>query len=511
MTPRVLIVGAGPAGLRAAELLVDHGVRPILVDEAPRIGGQIYRLPPNVAGFDRTARQLYGASASKAHAAFRSFDRIRNKLDYRPSSLVFDLIDNRAEIFGDDGVQQVDFDALILATGAMDRILPFEGWSMPGIYSLGGAQIALKHQGCAIGQSVVFAGTGPLLFLAAYQYAKAGAHIAAVINSGPRLGPLSQIAKLAAMPEVMAQGMKHLAWLRRHKIRVLHGYRPLRAHATAAATGTSTGSDTPDVKHLSMVEFISDRGDRLEVDCDAAAFGYGLKAETQLADLAGAVFGFDTDNRQWLPLTDNYGRAQDRPGLYLAGDGAGILGADAAELRGRLAAAAVLSDFGGSFGSFDPNAALRRLQKWQKFHLALDLAFPFPHEAAAEIADEVVLCRCEQVTAGELRGVTGLLGARDLNRAKAYCRLGMGRCQGRLCATAAAEIMAAQLGLSVDSVGRLRCQPPVKPVPISALAMPPAEAPVEKVSIEMAGAEIDPVTALAKITTATAADEMVQP
>jgi NADPH-dependent 2,4-dienoyl-CoA reductase/sulfur reductase-like enzyme len=468
MTPRVLIVGAGPAGLRAAELLVAREIRPILVDEAPRIGGQIYRLPPKVAGFTRTTAALYGGQAAKANDLFRSFEQIRDKIDYRPSSLVFDLIDNRAEILGENGVEPVDFDALILTTGAMDRVLPFEGWTMPGIYSLGGAQIALKHQGCAIGRSVVFAGTGPLLFLTAYQYAKAGAEIAAVINSGPRLGALSQIFKLAAMPEALRQGMHYLSYLKRHKIRVLHGYRPLRAHP--ARTDGTGGMDGGTEQRVGMMEFISDRGDRLEVDCDAAAFGYGLKAETQLADLAGASFGFDATDRQWLPLADAYGRAQDRPGLYLAGDGAGILGADAAELRGQLAAAAVLSDHGLGFGAFDPNAALRRLQKWRKFRSALELAFPFPHETAAEIADEVVLCRCEQVTAGDLRGVSGVLGARDLNRAKAYCRLGMGRCQGRLCATAAAEVMAAELGVSIDSVGRLRGQPPVKPVPVAALA-----------------------------------------
>lgn len=469
MKPRVLIIGAGPAGLRAAELLAYNGVSPILVDEAPRIGGQIYRLPPNVAGLSRTAQQLYGSQAGNAHALFRDFERIRDKVDYRPSSLVFDLIDNRAEVLRFGRTEQIPFDALILATGAMDRILPFEGWTMPGIYSLGGAQIALKHQGCAIGRSVVFAGTGPLLFLTAYQYAKAGARIAAVINSGPRLGALSQFAKLATMPAMLAQGLHYLSWFRRHKIRVLHGYRPLRAHQ-AAAIGDAGIDDTVEPR-LTMMEFVSDRGDRLEVDCDAAAFGYGLKAETQLADLAGAGFGFDTLNRQWLPLADAYGRAQDRAGLYLAGDGAGILGADAAELRGQLAAAAVLSDSGQSFGSFDPNGALRQLQKWRKFRAALELAFPFPHESVSEIADEVVLCRCESVTAGELRGVTGLLGARDLNRTKAFCRLGMGRCQGRLCGPVAAEVMAAELGVSVDSVGRFRGQPPVKPVPVSALAV----------------------------------------
>jgi NADPH-dependent 2,4-dienoyl-CoA reductase/sulfur reductase-like enzyme len=436
-------------------LLVDHGIRPILVDEAPRIGGQIYRLPPNAGGFRRSAHELYGTEAEKAHALFKSFERIHDKVDYLPNCLVYDIDGNRAQIYGNNTAESIDFDALVLATGAMDRILPFRGWTLPGIYSLGGAQIALKHQGCAIGGSIVFAGTGPLLFLVAYQYAKAGAQIAAVVNSAPRGAMLSQALNLAALPRVALKGMQHLRWLKQQKIRVLHGWRPLAAHGD---------------ERLNMLEFVSERGDTLEVDCDAAAFGYGLKPETQLADLAGAHFSFDTLNRQWLPMTDAYGRATDRPGLYLAGDGAGILGADAAELRGRLAAAAVLSDRGRNFDGFDPNAALQELQKWQRFRHALEQAFPFPHETAAEIDDDVILCRCEAVTAGDFRGVCGQLGARELNRAKAYCRLGMGRCQGRLCGPAAAEIMATHLGVSIDSVGRLRGQPPIKPVPVAALA-----------------------------------------
>ena len=93
---RILIVGAGPAGLRAAEMLAEAGCTPILVDEAPRAGGQIYRQPPRVPGFMRTASELYGASADRAQDLFVAFDRIRNRIDYRPGSLVYDLIDNRA-------------------------------------------------------------------------------------------------------------------------------------------------------------------------------------------------------------------------------------------------------------------------------------------------------------------------------------------------------------------------------------------------------------------------------
>src|SRR3954468_1357242 len=151
MNPRVVIVGGGPAGIRAAERLVDHGLAPILLDEAPRIGGRIYQQPPRAAGFRRDAKALYGAEAGKAEKLSADFARIQPQIDYRPGTTVFDISDDRLIALVDGRREEVGFDRLVLATGAMDRIMPLPGWTLPGVYALGGAQIALKHQGCAIG------------------------------------------------------------------------------------------------------------------------------------------------------------------------------------------------------------------------------------------------------------------------------------------------------------------------------------------------------------------------
>jgi NADPH-dependent 2,4-dienoyl-CoA reductase/sulfur reductase-like enzyme len=215
---------------------------------------------------------------------------------------------------------------------------------------------------------------------------------------------------------------------------------------------------------------VRNRGEQREILCDAVAIGYGLQSETQLADLAGIKFAFDGARRQWLPETDELGRANGRKDIYLAGDGAGILGADAAEARGRLAAHALMTDLDISHVTYRPKADLDAVARAAHLQLAMRAAFELPADFFAAVSDETLLCRCEQVLAGELRGVAGLMGARELNRAKSYSRVGMGRCQGRLCSHAAAEILADKLGVTLDSVGRLRGQPPIKPIPVATVA-----------------------------------------
>jgi len=207
------------------------------------------------------------------------------------------------------------------------------------------------------------------------------------------------------------------------------------------------------------------------IACDAVGLGHGLRSETQLADLARCDFAFDDIARQWLPVTDRDGRAS-TPGVYLAGDGARILGADAAELAGRLAACATLRDLGLPVEDAELDGLRAALAPMVRFRQGLDTAFPWPAHFAAALVDEAIVCRCECITAGELRAVARDKGAPELNRAKAFSRLGMGRCQGRMCGPAGAEILADALGVALPEVGRLRGQGPVKPLPVAVEGTP---------------------------------------
>lgn len=444
----VVIVGAGPAGITAARTLLDHGVTPVLVDESLRGGGQIYRRQP--ANFQRSAKQLYGFEAGKATALHRTMDELAARIDYRPETLVWNAENGRLDMLNNGHAESIEYTQIIVATGATDRILPVPGWTLPGVYSLGAAQIALKYQGCAIGERVAFCGSGPLLYLVAYQYAKAGAKVVAVLDSAPFSAQCRALPALLGQPATLAKGLYYRAWLTAHGIPVHQGATLSHINGEQRVTGI--------------------HWDQQEIACDAVAFAHALRSETQLADLLGCEFAWNALNRAWLPQRDAAGRSS-VAGVYLAGDGAGIMGADAAQMAGERAALALLEDSGVAIDHRRGPVLEQQLAGIQRFRHGLETAFPFPENWAAEAPDELILCRCEEISVGEVRAVVDE-GHWEVNRVKAHCRVGMGRCQGRMCGLAAAEIVAQRSGREIENVGRLRGQAPIKPLPFGVEVQP---------------------------------------
>ncbi|GJD66188.1 NAD(P)/FAD-dependent oxidoreductase [Methylobacterium frigidaeris] len=451
--PVIAIIGAGPAGLRAAQVLAEAGLRPLLIDEGHRAGGQIYRRPP--PGAERPAAALYGFEAGRAQALHDLADALAPRIGYRPGTMVWGIATRGSPGFdldclGPGGHDRIPADRLVLATGAMDRTLPFPGWTLPGVFTLGAAQIALKAQGMTIGRRVALVGAGPLLPLVAHQYAKAGAEIAAVLDVTP-LGPKVQAApRLAAMPATLAKGVWYTL---RGALRGL----PVRSGVRAVAV-------EGDVQ-VEALAWEDSRGRRQRVACDAVGASFGLRSEAQAADLAGCRFVFEPVTRQWQPERSPEGRAS-HPHVYLAGDGSGIGGADVAELQGERTALTLLADLGRPRDAAREARLDRTLARQAGFRAALEAAYPYPHHLIAKIGDDEIVCRCEGITAGALRRAATERDAREMNRLKALTRAGMGRCQGRVCGHAAAEILADHLHVPVETVGRLRGQAPIKPIPM---------------------------------------------
>ncbi|MGQ3485886.1 FAD/NAD(P)-dependent oxidoreductase [Roseovarius pacificus] len=450
MARRVVIVGAGPAGIRAAETLVQAGLRPVVIDREVKSGGQIYRRPAE--GLDRPAEHLYGSDAPKARALHATFDALGASIDYRPRTEVFGITENLLHVHDGDRLYDLHFDDLILATGATDRIAPIPGWTQPGVYTLGGAQIALKAQGCAIGHRVAFVGSGPLLTLVAAQYAAAGAEVAAVLDTSSFAALRRGLPLMAARPGLLLRGLKLRASLRRHDIPYVAGVRDI----CIEGDGTRVTGLRWTVK-----------GKTGHLDCDGVGMGWHLRSETQLAQLAGCAFGWDPVGRQSAPDIDDMGRSS-RPHVYLAGDSTRVLGADGAETAGCLAAAACLENMERP-APFPVAPLLRRMQLMRRFARGIATAFPYPDDICTDLPDETLLCRCEAITAGDYRATIAKAHAIEPNRAKSLSRVGMGRCQGRYCGAAAARILAANGGLPLEQQPGLRPQAPVRPMPMRLL------------------------------------------
>ena len=293
---RAVIVGAGPAGISAAAILVSQGLRPILLDEGRLPGGQAYRQPAANPALSIDA--LLGAEAGKYRRIHATFDRVRPQIDYRSESLVWSIFDREVHARHRGRSEAHPFDALILAPGAIDRVLPIPGWTLPGVVTLGAAQILLKEQASLLGSRVVFCGSSPLLYLAALQYRKMGADVVAVLDTTQFSRKLRALPDLLASPGTLRRGLHYLSALRGLGVHVRHGVRLQR------------------VEGATEVEALGyrDRRGEQRIECDTVAMGFGLRPETQLAELAGCRLSYDPHFRQWFPASDSDGRSGD--GVY---------------------------------------------------------------------------------------------------------------------------------------------------------------------------------------------------
>ena len=467
---RPLIIGSGPAGISAAQTLIENAaligqpIEPTLLSEAPFPGGQGLRRLNAQMQFD--PQKLFRNEEEKYLNFHIQANRLIGQIDYRPLTTVWSLYEGTAFVESAGQVDELAYSHVIIATGATDKIIPTKGWTLPGVYSLGGSQVALKDQGSFIGRKVIFAGSSPLLLLAALQYHRLGAKNIVVLDTTPLCSKLKGLAGLRHSFKTAFQGARYMAELKRACIPVYSGVSLDEIKGTTSVEGLS---------------FRDWKGKRFSLSCDAVALGYGLRAETQLAELAGCQFEFDPDFRQWLPVTDNDGRGG--KGVYLAGDGASIGGADCAIQSGRLAAFAMLEDIAAQANielRHEQRMALRQkklqaacaVARYRSFQRNLAKIFRWPSDKVSAIGDDTVVCRCEGVSAGEIRkSITQQVGPVEVNRVKAITRCGMGRCQGRFCGLALAEITSQATGLKIEEVGRLRAQAPVKPLNVAAATL----------------------------------------
>lgn len=465
----IAIVGAGPAGLAAAARAAELGLSVLLADENPAPGGQIYRAITTTPVADKS---VLGVDYWKGGALVTRLER--TSATYAPGCTVWSVAPDEAGGFElglslGGQARLVGAGQVILATGAQERPFPIPGWTLPGVMTAGAAQIALKSSGLVPSGRTVIAGCGPLLYLLAGQLAAAGADIVAVLDTTPRRNWLSA---LAALPDFLrspylAKGLKLMAQARR-RLSFRTGVTALAAEGSGKVTGVKVT-----------------RGGATEtIPCDALLLHQGVIPGINLSNAAGCAQHFDTVQHCWTPTVDDW-FASSIPGIAIAGDGAGIGGAESAALRGEIAALDAarrlgqISEAQRNEHAAPTQAKLARSLRGRRF---LDLLYRPADTFLAPPADDTIVCRCEEVTAGQIRDTASRLGVTGPNQMKAFLRCGMGPCQGRLCGPTVVELIAQVRGVSAEETGYYRLRPPVKPVTLAELAaLPPTDAAVKAV------------------------------
>lgn len=421
----VLVIGAGPAGITAATAAAELGRNVILLDDNRQPGGQLWR-DVSIATSSSTLQ--------RDHKKQQALDRLRRSgAEVLTGRTVFSAsasgyVEALHETATNSVVDQFHFKQLILATGARERFLPFPGWTLPGVFGVGGLQALVRAGYRVAGKRIVVAGTGPLLLAVAAHLVQDGATVTTVAEQAPLSKLMPFALSLWRQPKKLAQGARYRA--------------ALRSSSYRTSCWVQEGIAAPDGRALWAVRLTD--GVRTWIEpCDLLACGYHLVPNTELAELLGCAFQgsfVQTDTQQRTSISN----------VFCVGEPTGIAGLEAAIVQGEAAGLACAGK--------STVALHRRVLKESVFAKGLERAFALRQELRSLPRHDTIVCRCEDVLFASMQGHSGWTDA------KLHTRCGMGPCQGRICGPAAEFILGWKPHLSVRQ--------PLYPVPLRALCSP---------------------------------------
>jgi thioredoxin reductase/bacterioferritin-associated ferredoxin len=453
----LVVLGAGPAGAAAAIEARRHGLSVAVVDANARAGGQVYRAPsfsPRSGNADEDSDQALGA-------------KLRSDLEASGADLLFRTTawfvapGMKIVTAGVGGSQTLEGNSLVIATGTSERIIPMQGVTLPGVIGLAAATILLKAHAVVPAGPTVVAGLGPLLYAVAAGLLKAGGRIAVVVDLARPTDWLAALPGLASRPDLLRRGIRWMLDLRRSGV-------PLRFGRTVTAIH---GDDAVREVDIRMVgSSWSGRGDQPAETFAAGSvtIGHGLIPATEVARVLGVDHQYRAERGGWTPHVAA-DRSTNVPGVYIAGDCAGISGAAAASLTGALAGLTVARDIGAvSAARYEEVVwSIRsQLSRAERFGWTISQLMTPRVGLADAIARDTVVCRCEDVTRSTIDKAVEK-GAQTLDQLKSTTRCGMGPCQGRICGEATADLMALARRRPRSEIGQWTARPPLRPVPLS--------------------------------------------
>lgn len=474
MKTELLIIGAGPAGMAAAEAASAMGIGVTVVDEQAARGGQFLRQPP--ASFKLT-NWLPGKTYSKAKSLLCRSETLSDVQWLMRSTVsgIFPLKHTQPDeprfrivIDTEQGARECHARSILIAGGCYDLPVIFPGWTTPGVMAAGGIQAFIKSQQLVPGQRFVLAGSHPLQLVIADQIIQAGGEVAAVLFAQSKSSALSLIRhpltlwQHASKFTQMASTLKRLC---KAGVKVRFNQVVVQANGAEQLQSVSVAGVNRQGEIL--------KDGRQEIDCDRLGVCFSFLSSTELVRQLNAACKWNARRGGWVAQHDEWMRSS-IPGVYLAGEATGVAGFDAAMLEGKLAALGCALDTGRlEMTSAEQQArpVRRDLQGLNVFaELLSELSWPGDTFLDQLISDNSIVCKCEELNAGELR-----LMLQDnpeigtASAAKLLSRAGMGLCQGRYCHHAVTRLLVQTRGLAEQEVVGFTSRFPAKPVLIGHL------------------------------------------
>jgi len=458
-SPQLLIIGGGPAGMSAAIAAARQGVASRIIDEAPHLGGQIYRKPHDRG---RTDDFPY----------FQRGDELRNEvsahadlIDVQSQTVVWGISKDGKVAVGKEqhGSTIVEPECLILAPGAYEYTVPFPGWTLPGVMTPGSAQILAKTTAISPGKRVVVAGTGPLIYVVASQLVQRRVNVVAVIEATQRLAWWRLPVQGWRAAAVIREGLGYINTLRKARVPLHYG------RIVTQAKGTD---ELERVVHAPVnANWVPNANREQTIEADTLCVSYGLQPRNYLAQLAGCDIEFDAQQGGWRAARDADMCTSQRQ-VFAVGDGAGVAGADTAELEGALAGLVCANRLNKL--SAHNLGRLRQpleneLHKLAGAQAALGHITRIRPGLSQLVQDDTIVCRCEEVKWQEVRQAIEHGGTR-FRTLKVMTRFGMGMCQARYCWPAMAQKIAHHTDTPVEEVGPVSPRPPIRPVSVDVIA-----------------------------------------
>ena len=445
----VIVIGAGPSGVSAAINCAQKGLQVLIVDSSHNTGGQIYRAPPKSYKYN-SEKKLQENKTQE----YLSREIKKNNIFTAYNHTVWQVSPGfKVDAFNDISTIQWHAKNIIVATGTYEKIIPFDGWTNPGIIGLAACTVMLKSHHFIPSQKIILAGNGPLLLLVAYYIIEFGGEVEAIIDTSSKFDWIKSTVSLISNPKNFKDGIK---WL----TKILFNKVPIYSNSMIAKATQHNEYIKVKIQNINT-------GKQVSLVTGTLAVGHGLIPSTDITRLLGAKHIYNESKGGWIAEIDDYLRSS-LDGLYVTGDGAGISGAIAAKDKGLIASLALLYDekiIKEKEFKIKTKKIFKRLYKYELFAKTIAKLNSTPPQLLNNIKDETILCRCEDITKKDILEAIDN-GAKDLNQLKSWTRFGMGPCQGRTCQYSVAKVVAEELKCNVEDISYLTGRSPIRPVPL---------------------------------------------